>query len=185
MCFLTHSPSLHRTNTFSAIKWSSTFSDVFKQRRTSQDSTDHISASFRGRVTVSQEQNKNAELTQADVAKLHFMFLKCLKIFSSFRVNPLKKSIFLCLLFEFSLFGCYFLSMHLWELLIVLPIVTYKRTLVFFFLQILGYSKIIIKVISYFMWNKIVLVYFESFYDAGTCLDRILCQYLLCIAIKQ
>lgn len=30
------------------------------------------------------------------------------------------------------------------------------------------------------MWNKIVLVYFESYFNAGTCLDRILCQYLLC-----
>lgn len=34
-------------------------------------------------------------------------------------VNSLKKSIFLCLLFEFFLFGCYSLFMHLWELLIV------------------------------------------------------------------
>lgn len=37
--------------------------------------------------------------------------------------------------------------------------------------------------ISYFMWNKIVLVYFESYFDAGTCLDRILYQYLLCKSI--
>lgn len=39
--------------------------------------------------------------------------------------------------------------------------------------------------VSYFMWNKIVLVYFESYVDAGTCLDRILCQYLLCKSIIQ
>lgn len=59
------------------------------------------------------------------------------------------------MLFEFSLFGCYSLSMHLRELLIVFLIVTYKRTLMFFcffFLQILGYFKIIMKV----MINDIV-----------------------------
>lgn len=39
------------------------------------------------------------KLTQAEIAKLHFMFLKYLKIFSFFRVNPLKKSIFLLFAF--------------------------------------------------------------------------------------
>lgn len=37
--------------------------------------------------------------------------------------------------------------------------------------------------ISYFMWNNIV--YFKAYFDAGTCLDRILCQYLLCKSIIQ
>lgn len=44
---------------------------------------------------------------------------------------------------------------------------------VFVFFQILGHSKIIITVVFLsFMWNKIVLVYFKSYIDAGTCLDR-------------
>lgn len=35
-------------------------------------------------MTDSQEQNKNGgELTEAEIAKLHYIFLKCLKIFSS------------------------------------------------------------------------------------------------------
>lgn len=43
-------------------------------------------------VTVSQEQNKTGgELTQANIAKLHYIFLKCLKIYNSLRVNPFKE----------------------------------------------------------------------------------------------
>lgn len=75
--------------------------------------------------------------------------------------------------------GCCSLPVHLVELLIVLSVITYKRTNVFlfflflFFFQILGHSKIIITVVFLsFMWNKIVLVYFKSYIDAGTCLDR-------------
>lgn len=53
-------------------------------------------------MTVLQELNNNGgELIQAEIAKLHYMFENALKYSS--RVNPLKKSIFLCLLFEFSL----------------------------------------------------------------------------------
>lgn len=58
--------------------------------------------SCKGWVTVSQELNNNGgELIQAEIAKLRYIFENALKYSS--RVNPLKNSIFLCLLFEFSL----------------------------------------------------------------------------------
>lgn len=174
---LTHFPLFfHRTNIFSAIKWSSTSSDAFKLRKTYQDSRNYAEAVwlFHKSKTIMEE-----SWHRQNIAKLHYMFLKCLKIFSSSRVNPFKE-VYIFMLFEFSL--------SLW---LLLPFNAFMRTAdcisyrhlqenTSFFLQILGYSKVIMINDFIFYVEQNCTCVFWSYFNAGTCLDRILCQYLLC-----
>lgn len=125
-------------------------SDAFKLRKTSQDSRNHLSpSSCRTRLTVSQKQSNNGgEMTQAEIAKLHYMFLKCLKIFCSLEGKPFKEVYIFMFAFKFSLlaatlFQCIYENCWLYFLL------SHTRERLCF--QILSrYFKITMKVIKLF-----------------------------------
>lgn len=167
----TFSVFFNRISIFSAIKWSSMCSDAFKQRRTSQDSTKKKNPSWLSwkDPVILHDKKKKKKLPNHTT-----WLLKFLKLYDSLGLKFLQRILFLCLLLlllPFDAFmqaaDCNFYHPH-------------KNTIFFQNLDVLNDYKFIRDFMFY-----IFFVYFEAYFDAGTCLDRILCQYLLCKSIIQ